>query len=183
MVRRTQQASAGAAILASMSLILTTTSAALAVAPTDGGSLDLTVYPISVNSAVWSLDPHVSGDLVSYSADQAVHYYDFFTGSDNEVPGAGPGSEDFLSDVSGQRIIFNRWYGKIMVFDTTDGTLTEFDPLYESQRFGGAIGSDTVAFFDQVSGAMFAGHLGGPAFELVDPALSKKESGRSSEQV
>jgi hypothetical protein len=142
---------------------------ALAVVPSDGGGLSLTVYPISLNAAVDSYDPHVSGDLVSYTADSTVRYYDFFTGTDRAVP-PGFGSTDLLSDVSGERIAFTRVDGsgaRIRVYDTTNGTMTDVSP-HGSSHFFAALGSDTVAFIDQNVGILHAGHLGGPLPQVTD---------------
>lgn len=157
---------------------------ALAVAPTDGGSLDMTVYPISLSTAVDSYDPHVSGDLVSYTADSTIRYYSFFTGADAQVPNDA-GETHFLSDVSGERVAFGEFAvgARIMVFDTGKGTLTEFDPLWDSARYAPAIGSDTVAYitgetalFPNDGGQLYAGHLGGASQLVTDGARANQSA-------
>jgi hypothetical protein len=96
-------------------------------------------------------DPHVDGDLVSYTSQSNMRYYDFFTGADAQVPGEVD-AVDQLGDVSNGKIAFSRWdavgHLKIMVFDTATSTTVEVDPQPSSMRAVAAIGSDTVAFQD-----------------------------------
>jgi len=157
---------AAAALLAALSLILAGAPARVfAISPSDGGPV--TLLPVTINaSAGDQYDPHVSGDLAAYTADNNIRYYDFFTGSDAQVPSA-LGEIDQLSDVNNGKIVFSRldssFNQSIMVFNSATNTTTEVDPP-GGQRTFGAIGSDTVAFIDYgpapLTGELFASQLG-----------------------
>ncbi len=98
-------------------------------------------------------DPHVSGDLVSYTSSvngtTQVRCFDLATSIDLGIPTTGS-SLDFLSEVSGNRIVFTRVdSGKqaIHAFDvTTSGPAVELAPLADSSRRAAAIDANTVAW-------------------------------------
>lgn len=173
MVRRTPIARGGAAILAALSLAVAGVPAtALAVTPADGGAL--TLFPVTINaSAGDQYDPHVSGDIASYTDGNTVRYYNFFTGNDVQVS-SPVNAVDLLSDVSNGRIAFTRVEpsGRIpvMVFDTATLTTTEVDPQANPVRFGSAIGSNTVALIDQAlspEGELVVSDLGGATVRVT----------------
>jgi hypothetical protein len=142
-----------------------------AVVPTDGGAFSATAYRVNVSISVDAYDPHVSGDFVSYTAGPKIRYYDFFTGTDTQVPSPS-GATDFLSDLSGSRIVFARnaaGTSRIMVFDMPSGMTTEIDPQAGPMRAGAAIGADTVAFIDLSNGTgdLHASFLGGSTSKVT----------------
>lgn len=139
-------------------------------------------------------DPHVSGDLVSYTdgtivSSQTIRYYRFSTAADLAV--ASPsGAHDLLADVSGDRIVFTRIQSSgnsIMVFDVAGGTTTEVAPVPESNRIGTAIGNTTVAYVEYdstITGATFAVDLaGGGPVELSSGAGNQNPSVASNGNV
>ncbi|MBI1885145.1 MAG: hypothetical protein HYS09_02325 [Chloroflexi bacterium] len=142
----------------------------LALTPSDGGPL--TLLPVAINtSAGDQFDPHVSGDLASYTAYDKIRFYNFFTGSDDQIPSAD--AADVLSDVSGGKIVFSRFAGgaaRIMVYDTALSTTTEVDPQPAPFRGMAAIGSNTVAFIDfsVATGELFASELGGATQQVTN---------------
>jgi Tol biopolymer transport system component len=93
--------------------------------------------------------PHVDGDLVSYTSDGHIRYYDWFTGQDSAVPAA---PDDWLSDVSGGKIAFTRTGADggydIYVYDPVTDTTTPVAPSSDSDRYFPSIGGNTVAFVD-----------------------------------
>jgi hypothetical protein len=99
--------------------------------------------------------PRVSGDLVTYTNDPGfgnttIRYFNIASMTDNSVP-PGFGTVDFLSDVSGQTIVFTRSSSTadIFSFDTSaPNTLTEIAPQTGSERFGAQIGTTTIAWQD-----------------------------------
>jgi hypothetical protein len=113
----------------------------------------LTVTPVTINdSGGDQTDPHVSGDLVSYTdtATSQIRYYRFSTGIDAAIP-SGAAIFDVLSDVSGNLVAFSRIEADrnaILIFDTVANTTTEIDPHPGTNRVGAAIGGNTVAFID-----------------------------------
>jgi hypothetical protein len=117
----------------------------------------LTVTPVTINNSSGDqTDPHVDGDLVSYtdSATSQMRYYRFSTSVDAAIP-FGASIVDILSGVSGNLIAFSRIEADrnaIMLFDTVAGTTTEIDPHAGSNRIGAAIGGNTVAFIDMSTG-------------------------------
>jgi hypothetical protein len=146
----------------------------LAATPVDGGPI--TIYPVTINaSAGDQFDPHVSGDLVSYTLDDRVRYYDFFTGNDAAVP-SPVGTTDLLSDVSGSRIAFSRIEpsGRIpvMVFDVATSTTTEVHPQALPQQFSSAMSASTVAFIDEdvAGGELVVATLGGSSTQVTSDA-------------
>ena len=101
-------------------------------------------------------DPHVSGNLVSYSFSDGtnfnVRYHDLVTNADNGVPNSG--TYDFLADVSGSTIAFTRvstTSAAIYTFNSAGGTLVEVDPSPGSSRQDAQIGRNTVAWQDNGS--------------------------------
>jgi hypothetical protein len=174
----------GIALFAGFVLVLGAAPArVLAVTPIAGGPLSATNYAIGVDPSLDANDPHVSGDLATYTADSwVIRYYSFLTAAVAAVPPA-PFSVDVLADVSNGRIVFSRLAGgssRIMVFDTSAMTTTEIDPQPSGFRFMAAIGSDTVAFIDQTStttGNLHAAFLGGAASQITnDGRITAKPS-------
>jgi Tol biopolymer transport system component len=108
------------------------------------------------NGAGNQTDPHLSGDLATYTSDVVgttlaqIRYYSFATGTDAGI--ANGGNADVLSDVSGSRIVFTRISSgnqSIWLFNAaTGGSPVELDPSATSQRRGAAIGGNTVAWID-----------------------------------
>ena len=96
-------------------------------------------------------NPHVDGNLVSYTLDDfqgssTVHYHDMTTGADNIVPG---NEVDLLSDISGSRVAYTEvtFTGNtIRVFDTSSQTQTIVPGLKNSNP---SIGGSLVAFEDR----------------------------------
>ncbi|MGA9521297.1 MAG: hypothetical protein WBV82_07525 [Myxococcaceae bacterium] len=100
-------------------------------------------------------DPHVSGEFVAYTSEHQgtseIRYHDLTTGADLEVP-HGIGDYDFLSDISGSRIVFTRFNGAgsdIHLFDIVAGNGGPLDPAPNPARMGATIGGATVAWVDQ----------------------------------
>jgi Tol biopolymer transport system component len=140
--------------------------------------------PVLVTSTRWVInndsydhaDPHVSGDLASYtegSANRSVRYFRFSTALDQAIP-TPPGATDQLSDVSGSRIVFTRAFGacdRILLFDVGTASVSEVDPQPCPQRFGVGIGGNTVAYIDfsTRAGVTLASDLSspGPGFGTV----------------
>jgi hypothetical protein len=102
-------------------------------------------------------DPHVSGDLVSYTDNSAgffqVRYHDLLSGADNLVPSNSSGGQDLLSGVSGSTIVYMHSTASsqsIYTFDTSSpgSSPAELDPNPGSIRESPAIGGRTVAWVD-----------------------------------
>ncbi len=147
--------------------VITAASSVTPVVPINAGLLAITL--VTINPSQEELyDPHVDGDFASYSElvgfEQFIHYYQFSTGLDTIVPRALPGgavANDFLSDVQGNRIVFNRFDPtngdtESMLYDIPTASMVAINPRPGSQRFGISIGANTVAYADM---------------GVVDPAL------------
>ncbi len=100
-------------------------------------------------------DPHVSGEFVAYTSEQQgsseIRYHDLTNGADQAVP-SGPGDYDFLSDISGSRIVFTRFNGAgsdIHLFDIGTGSGGPLAPVPNPARMGATMGGATVAWVDQ----------------------------------
>jgi hypothetical protein len=143
-------------ILAALLLIVSTW--ASAVVPINGGLITLTRVSINTNPGD-QYDPHVDQDIAVYSEligfDQSIHYYLFSTGLDATIPRALPGganAQDFLSDVQGRHIVFNRYIPggdvKTMLFDIASASMAEINPQPGSIRYGISIGGNTIAYAD-----------------------------------
>ena len=132
--------------------LLLTPSPALAVAPVDGGGF-ATFWAVTINDGPGDhYDPHVSGDLVSYTAPDGIHLYDFVTGTETIVP-TGPDGVDQLSDVSGGRIVFTRWDVPtfdftVRTYDVASGAIDFAAPDLSLFQGNAAVGGDTVALID-----------------------------------
>jgi hypothetical protein len=131
--------------------------AAEVLAPVSAGPLDPgSSFVDAINGTPKSqFDPHISGDLVSYtdffSGAGQIRYYDFQWMVDAAIVPGEIGDIDVESSVSGTRIAFARWRGSntaIIVFDTATQTSTEIDPQPGSQRYSPSIGGARVAFLD-----------------------------------
>lgn len=112
-------------------------------------------------------DPHVSGDWVAYSNYQnwmsEIRIFNLATAAQLVIPNSA--GYDFLSDVSGSRVVFTRLSsGKsaIHFVDLAAGSAPlELDPMANSKRTNAAIGGNTVAWQD-------LGFTGGPwQYEVV----------------
>jgi parallel beta-helix repeat protein len=119
------------------------------------GTLPAAVSTTINNGPGNQADPHIDGDLVSYTSAEngvsQIRYYNFTTALDQGIPTIG-GSLDFLSDVSGSMIVFTRIEGSnqnhsVWSFDTaTFGPAVELMPAPTRLRRGAAIGGMTVAW-------------------------------------
>src|SRR3954471_11333596 len=166
--------SAAVATLALMSAsALLAPGATLAATPIDGGPI--TILPVTINASTGTdeYDPHVSGDIASYTAGDKVRYYDFFSGSDVALPST-LGASDLLSDVSNGRIAFTRieTSGQIpvMLFDIATATTTAVDPQGTELQFSPAIGASTIALVDfhaSAEGELVIATAGGPITQLT----------------
>src|SRR5688572_8754365 len=100
-------------VLALVALVFSVIIRADAVAPIDSGPLTLhTVYTNIAHVEGEPLpgdqyDPHVDGDIASYTSGDEIRYYDFVTGDDLAVPKL-PDVIDRLSGVSNGRIVYSR---------------------------------------------------------------------------
>jgi hypothetical protein len=138
----------------------------LAIVPIDGGTPQ--VFPVLIDAGPGDqYDPHVSGDIASYTSDQNIRYYDFFSGGNSPVP-APLDAVDHLSDVSGGKIAFCRdeasGRSPIELYDIAAGTTTEIAPgVPFPVRTQAAIGGNTVAFIDLgvAAGELYAARIGG----------------------
>jgi Tol biopolymer transport system component len=138
-----------------------TSAAAQAVVPING--TPPTLIPVTINNSTGDqFNPHVSGDWAAYSSDLAIHYYNFATNNDAQIP-LGSSAHDLLPDVSGSKIAFSRmivffasdglflgFKNAVMVFDAATPTVDpiEIDPASGTNRMGSAIGGNTVAYID-----------------------------------
>jgi hypothetical protein len=103
-------------------------------------------------------DPHVSGNLVSYSNSDGTNftmrYHDLSTASDNGVPNSG--TFDFLSDVKGNVIAFTRVSASsasIFTYTVGAASAVEVDPTPGSLRQSAQIGLNTIVWQEFVSGS------------------------------
>lgn len=157
--------------------------ASLAVVPGDGGTF-VTLEARTINAGVGDqFDPHVSGDLVSYTDGDTVRYYDFATLADQQVP-LPPNTIDQLSDVSDGRIVFTRFElvpggarFVIVLHDVALGTATEVGLESSSNP---AIGSTTVAFSDGFPTELFVTDSGGLPTRLTDDTRIDQHSSVAS---
>jgi hypothetical protein len=138
-------------LIAASALLLALPAPGLAITPVDGGAFAITPFDINVGPGD-QYDPHVSGDLASYTSNNTIRLYDFVTGADEEL--AGDANAAFqLSYVSGGRVAFARFdYDtgdiQITVADTGMTTTTAIAGPPGTLWSGPAIGGDTVAFID-----------------------------------
>src|SRR5262249_51701406 len=142
------------ALLAGALVAGVTAGAAPAVTPLDGGAAGGATITVN-NGSADQTDPHVDGDLATYTSRNAVsssiHYYRFSTGVDRPVPAGALGDRDILSDARGNRIAFSRIEADrsaVAVYDTSTSTVTEIDPHAGSARFSARLGGNTVVFQD-----------------------------------
>ncbi len=169
--------------LAAVSLLMAVSAALVrgqtgtTVAITPGAPTLVTSPRVIVNNGPGNhTDPHVNGDLVSYTNDttgfnfvRSIRYYRFSTAVDQAIP-SPLGAFDSLSDVSGNNISFTRAVAacdRILVFDTASAVTTEVAPTACPLRDSARIGNTTVAYVDRASGSgvIFAQDLaaaGGP---------------------
>ena len=101
-------------------------------------------------------DPHVSGNLVTYSNSDGnnftIRYHDLSTGSDNGVPSGG--TFDFLSDVKGNVIAFTSVSSSaaaIFTYTVGAASAVEVDPTPGSSRQSAQIGLNTIAWQEFVT--------------------------------
>lgn len=143
----------------------------MAASPIDGGAI--TIFPVQIDTGTGDqYDPHVNGDLVSYTSDARIRLYDFFSGNDSAMP-APPATTDLLSDVSGGQVVFTRIEASgqtpVLAYDTGTATTTPVDPVAIEQQYDPAIGGSTVAFIDVNGsfGEVVIATLGGPAVQVT----------------
>lgn len=117
------------------------------------GLLDFTAVPVSVGPGD-QYDPHISGNLISFTNGTSINYHDLFSGSTQPVP-ALLGDADGLSDVSGQYIMFNRWESTgrlaVEVYDTTINDQRELNVVPFPLRAFSGLGATTAAYIDFVA--------------------------------
>jgi Tol biopolymer transport system component len=140
---------------------------ALVALPASAGALTIGTLPAVTTQVVNNgpgnqTDPHVSGDLVSYTSevggttDTEIRHHNLATSTDAAIPGAPVGFGvfgDFLSEVSGSRIVFTRVTAEesaIFAYDVSaGGAPVELAPEESpSNRHDPAIGEQTVAWQD-----------------------------------
>jgi hypothetical protein len=131
------------------------------VAPTPPGML------IVVNNSAGGdhSDPHVSGDLVSYSnsdgTNYTVRYFNLTTGVDAAIPNDGT-AKDFLADVRGSIIAFTRFKSTgdeaIFTFDTSNpgNPPVEVNATPGATRQEAQIGDQTIAWMDFGANSVFS---------------------------
>jgi hypothetical protein len=104
------------------------------------------------NSAGDQTDPHISGSLVSYTSNadgtNRIRYHNLGTGADAVVPNAG--EDDFLSDISGSKVVFTRLSAQsaIYVYEVGAAAATEVAASGDVNRRNPSIGGNTVAWQD-----------------------------------
>ena len=170
--RSARGTAAAVAVTLASAAVLVAPGMATAALPLDGGPI--TISPVVINASTGDqYDPHVSGDIVSYTSSDKIRYYDFFSGDDTAVPSL-LGATDLLSDVNGGRIVFSRveTSGQIpvMVYDVGTGSTTKVYPRPTEQQFAGAIGSSTVAFIDltaSAEGELILTRIGGSSVQVT----------------
>ena len=99
-------------------------------------------------------DPHVSGTLVAYTNEgrgtSEIRYHDLVTGTDAAIPNNG--AFDFVSDVSGNTVVFTRVSTASAIYTfqvgTESTTPVEVAPQEGSSRRAAVIGGRTVAWQD-----------------------------------
>ncbi len=138
--------------------VATVTIARDELVPVDGGMV--TAPRVTINDDPGQhLDPHVDGDLASYTDENGgspeVRYYNFATQVDDAIPLLVEGDTYTLSDVNNGRVSATRQDAtgerSAIVFDSATSQLVEIDPP-GSVVFGTAIGGDTLAFLDLAIG-------------------------------
>lgn len=127
--------------------------AALVISGPAFAQSDLTGTTTPVNTGPGDqTDPHVSGDFVAYTSNAGginrIRTHDLSTSSDAVVPNNG--EDDFLSDISGNRIVFTRLGAASSIYTFTIGgaSASEVAPAGDVNRRNPAIGSSTVAWQD-----------------------------------
>lgn len=97
-------------------------------------------------------DPHVSGDFVAYTSNEnsanRIRYHNLATAADAVIPNIG--EEDFLSDISGNTIVFTRQLAVAAVYSYQIGAAAaaEVAGPTTGNRLHAAIGGTTVAWQD-----------------------------------
>lgn len=98
-------------------------------------------------------DPHVSGALVAYTSEvrgtSEIRYHDLVTDEDAAIP--NDGAFDFVSDVSGNTVVFTRVSASSAIYTYavgTDAAPVELAPEEGSSRRAAVIGGRTVAWQD-----------------------------------
>jgi hypothetical protein len=169
--RRSRRFGAVAATALASASVLFAPGASLAQTPVDGGTF--TILPVPIDTGPGDqFDAHVSGDLVSYTSDFSVRFYDFFSGDGGVVP-AGSGVDDYLSDVDAGRIVFSRdgrtGGTKVFLYDVASGASMDLDPSTARLSFEASIGGSSVAFIDSVGqgGDLFVSTIGGSTQRLT----------------
>jgi len=154
-----------------------------AVTPLSGGMVGGTTIAVD-NTAGDQLDPHVSGDLASYTdaadpAQAVIRYYDFLNPvSPNAAIPAGPDDIDTLSDVNSGHIAFARFnvttgVRACMVFDVSTHTTLQIGTA--TQAGATALGGDTVAFVNGFPGEIMVGSISSPGAALIDLSANSND--------
>jgi len=128
----------------------TTTTDATIVLDTDSAAFIDGAFQVVNNESGHQTDPHVSCNLVSYTADNfqgiaRVHYQDLSTGTDNVIPG---NETDLFSSISGSRVAYTKVTSSgdtIRIFDTTSQTTTVVPGVKRNKP---SIGGNLVVFED-----------------------------------
>jgi hypothetical protein len=110
--------------------------------------------PVVVNDDNgYQVDARISGSHVSYTSNadgtNRIRHHDLATSADAVVPNAG--EDDFLSDISGSKIVFTRvnLTSAIYLYDAAAGSAPfEIAPSATGHRRDPAIGGNTVAWMD-----------------------------------
>src|SRR5262249_6468455 len=153
-----------------------TATVTFAVTPINGGSVGGLTTLVD-NTAGEQTDPHVSGNVASYTDDESglIRWYDFLVpGPSGVVPGGDPFDRDQLSSVDGSHIAFAREHAagsrSCMVFDRASMSVIEIAPGQGAVVWQTAVGSDTVAFVNSAvnDGDIFAGQISAPSAPLVN---------------
>jgi hypothetical protein len=115
---------------------------------------------IAINTNGNNFDPHVAGDLATYTHDTTIHYHRFSTATDAEVP-PGESLQDLLSDTDGQFVVFSRVLRDgttgAFLYDPNTSTTAEIDAAPAVTRFSVVLGNGTLAYID--SGLGVGGEL------------------------
>lgn len=158
-------------LLAAGMLLAALPAPSLAITPVNGGALPV-FGGVDINTGPGDqYDPHVSGDLVSYTSGTTIRFYSFLTGVDAEIRPAS-GLEDLLSDVNGDLIAFSRvdpatFESFLHVYSVSDDRLGGVAlGLPGDRQLSPSIGGGTVAFMELVTTDVFATRFGATTTRL-----------------
>ena len=137
------------AVLVCIGMLPIGAAAQQSVTPVNGGQVTSPLVLIN-NGPGNQTDPHVSGNLATYTdGGTTIRYFDFLTGANLAVPAGAPG-QNTLSDTNGTLIAFSRTFADlsthVFVYDTTTNTVTEIAPQPGAMRFSPKIGGHALAY-------------------------------------